>query len=245
MQPKLANIIEATAFVPEDDRIYSDCPHATTTIIINRYVNDNVAYTNCEALAAEFEVHCNVDFPMNAEGPVNWYLCVKHDRDPTTVAVSAHQHLYIDKFQEMGHGTVQPIAYTISEKGLLYRQRTRRAGSNSQREARQRILSSGWQFHLSASTHLSRNILGSFGTKQIHDSTRPNTPGDKQETSALPQRAQECHSMMLRFRLHRRIIARHDMWIANASFANTIPHRHSSVGYGLTRNVERVLKDFR
>jgi len=34
---------------------------------------------------------------MNAEGPVNWYPSVKYDRDPTTGAISAHQHLYIDK----------------------------------------------------------------------------------------------------------------------------------------------------
>ena len=34
---------------------------------------------------------------MNAEGPVKWYLSVKYDRDLTTGAVSAHQHLHIDK----------------------------------------------------------------------------------------------------------------------------------------------------
>jgi len=51
---------------------------------------------------------------MNAEGPVNWYLSVKYDRDPITGAVSAHQHLYIDKLLKMGHGTVQPSTYTIS-----------------------------------------------------------------------------------------------------------------------------------
>ena len=60
-------------------------------------IDDNLAFTNCAALAAEFEIYCNVKFPMNAEGPVNWYLSVKYDRDPITGAVSAHQHLYIDK----------------------------------------------------------------------------------------------------------------------------------------------------
>ena len=79
MQPNLANIIEATALVPENDRIYSDCPHATAIIIIASYVDDNLAFTNCATLATEFEVHCNVKFPMNAEGPVNWYLSVKYD----------------------------------------------------------------------------------------------------------------------------------------------------------------------
>jgi len=58
VQPNLANIIEATAHVPENDKIYSDCPHATAILIIASYVDDNHAFTNCAALAAEFEVHC-------------------------------------------------------------------------------------------------------------------------------------------------------------------------------------------
>ena len=51
----LANIIEATALVPENDRIYPDCPHATAIIIIASYVDDNLAFTNCTTLAKEFE----------------------------------------------------------------------------------------------------------------------------------------------------------------------------------------------
>jgi len=97
VQPNLANIIEGTALVPKNDRICLDCPHATAILIIASYVDDNLAFMNCTALAAVFEVHCNVKFPMNADGPVNWYLSVKHDRDPITGAVSAHQHLCIDK----------------------------------------------------------------------------------------------------------------------------------------------------
>ena len=64
IHPNLANIIEATALVPEHDRIYSDCPHSTAIIIIASYVDDNLAFTKCEALAAEFEAHCNVKFPI-------------------------------------------------------------------------------------------------------------------------------------------------------------------------------------
>jgi len=71
IQPNLANIIEATALVTAHDRIYSDCPHSTAILIIASYVDDNLAFTNCETLAAEFEAPCNVKFPMNAEGPVN------------------------------------------------------------------------------------------------------------------------------------------------------------------------------
>jgi len=96
-QPTLANIVEATAHVPENDGIYSDCPHATAILVIASYVDDNLAFTKCAALAAEFEVHCNVKFPMNAEGPVNSYLSIEYDRGPITKAVSARKHLYIDK----------------------------------------------------------------------------------------------------------------------------------------------------
>jgi len=66
------------------DTIYFDCPHATAILIIASYVNQNLAFTNCAALAAEFELHRNIKFPMSAEGPVNWYLSVKYDRDATT-----------------------------------------------------------------------------------------------------------------------------------------------------------------
>ena len=59
VQPNLANIIEATALVPENDRIYSDCPLATAILIIASYVDDNLAFTNCAALATEFE-ECKV-----------------------------------------------------------------------------------------------------------------------------------------------------------------------------------------
>ena len=64
MQPDFANIIEATALLHENDRIYSDCPHATAIQTIASNVDDNLAFTNCAALAAEFEAYCKVKFPM-------------------------------------------------------------------------------------------------------------------------------------------------------------------------------------
>jgi len=113
--PFSRGFIQATALIPENDRIYSNRPHATAILIIASHVDDNLAFTNCAALAAEFEVHRNVKFSMNAEGPVNWYLSVKYDRDPSTGAVSAHQHLYIDT-EEMGHRTVHPSPTPFAQK---------------------------------------------------------------------------------------------------------------------------------
>ena len=71
MQPNLANIIEATALLHENNRIYADCPHATAILTIASYFDDNLAFTNCATRSTEFEVYCNVKFSMNAEGPVN------------------------------------------------------------------------------------------------------------------------------------------------------------------------------
>jgi len=54
---------------------------------------------------------------MNAEGSVNWYLSVKYDRDPTTGAVSAHQHLYIDKhFKKLGMEQYNPLPTPFPQK---------------------------------------------------------------------------------------------------------------------------------
>jgi len=54
VQLTLANIVEATAHLPKNDGIYSDCPHATAILIIASYVDDNLAFTKCAALIAEF-----------------------------------------------------------------------------------------------------------------------------------------------------------------------------------------------
>jgi len=116
-------------------------------------------------------------------------------------------------------------------KGRCYRQRTRRTCSNSQRETGQKIPSSGWQFPPSASKHFSRNILDSLGIKQIHDSTRTThlviskkllryLKGRKNVT--LWWCAQDCTGAHLPDTIYE---------YSDASLADTIPHRHSSVGY--------------
>jgi len=139
-QLKNSNPRCATKPRPENDRIYFDCLHATAILIIAIYVDDNLAFTNCAALAAEFEVHCNVKFPMNVEGPINWYLSVKYDCDPTTGAVSAHQHLYIDKLlKKWGMEQCNPLPPPFPQKAddfVTYR--------NSRQVTHQRIPSTGW-----------------------------------------------------------------------------------------------------
>ena len=50
---------------------------------------------------------------MNAEG----YISVKYDRDPITGAVSAHQHLYIDKLlKKWGMEQCNPLPTPFPQK---------------------------------------------------------------------------------------------------------------------------------
>jgi len=118
--------------------------------------------------------------PVNAEGPVNWDLSVKYDCNHATGAVSAYQHLYIDKLLKKW-GMEQ--CYTISTKGRRYRQGIRRAGSTPRRESRQRLPNSSRQFPLFAISHFSRNIMGSLCAMKIHDMTRPYSSDDSKETA--------------------------------------------------------------
>jgi len=54
---------------------------------------------------------------MNAEGAVNWYLSVKYDRDSISGAVSAHQHLYIDKLlKKLGMEQCNPLPTPFPQK---------------------------------------------------------------------------------------------------------------------------------
>ena len=128
-------------------------------------------------------------------------------------SVSSSAPLHWQTAEEMGNGTMQPSAHTISTESRWHCQRTRTTCRNSRRQTRQRIPSSRWQFPLSASTYIPRNIMGSLSTKQIHDSTRPHTSCYCQETSALPQRPQEHHPTMVRSRLHWASQARHHLWL--------------------------------
>ena len=113
VQPNLANIIEATALVPENDRICSDCPHATAILIMASYVDDNLTFTNCAALAAELKYIAtsnSLRTPRDLSTgiyPSNTTVIQLQEQRPLT-------NLHRQTAEEMGHGTVQPSTYTIS-----------------------------------------------------------------------------------------------------------------------------------
>ena len=83
--------------IPLEDRIYPDCPHRTAVLIVASYVDDNLIFSNCKSMRHDFEKHINTRIKMTSDGPVNWYLSVKYDRDPATGAVRANQEFYINK----------------------------------------------------------------------------------------------------------------------------------------------------
>lgn len=96
--------------VPENRRIYKDCPYDTCILIVCSYVDDNLAFTNSRLLANAFSDHCNKSMTMTCDGEVHWYLSVKYDRDHRTGAVTASQELYINKIlKRWGMETCNPL----------------------------------------------------------------------------------------------------------------------------------------
>jgi hypothetical protein len=89
--------------LPVHDRIYPDCPHDTAILIVVTYVDDNLAFSNCDTMRHQFAAHCNKRVRFNDEGPARWYLGTQYDRDPITGAVSASQELYINKLLARWH----------------------------------------------------------------------------------------------------------------------------------------------
>ena len=151
---------------------------------------------------------------MNAEGPVNWYLSVKYDRDPITGAVSAHQHLYIDKLlKKWGMEQCNPLPTPFPQKADDIVEELAQPVAIHDDKLVKEYQSLVGSFPLSASTHIPRNIVGSISTKQMLDSTLPYTSCHRQETSALPQSSQEHHSTMVRSRMHWVSQANHNLWL--------------------------------
>ena len=60
-------------------------------------MDDILTFTNCQSLAYDFLAHCNKRFTMKCESESHWYLSVKYTRE-SSIAVSASQELYINKF---------------------------------------------------------------------------------------------------------------------------------------------------
>ena len=103
--------------VPEDKRIYKDCPYDTCILLVCSYVDDNLAFTNSRILADAFSDHCNKSMTMTCDGEVHWYLSVKYDRDHSTGAVTASQELYINKIlKRWGMENCKPLPTPIPAK---------------------------------------------------------------------------------------------------------------------------------
>lgn len=111
------NSNDIAATIPLEDRIYPDCPHRTAVLIVASYVDDNLVFFNCKSMRQNFEQHINTRIKMTSDGPVNWYLSVKYDRDPTTGAVKANQEFYINKIlKRWGLEQCKPLPTPIPSK---------------------------------------------------------------------------------------------------------------------------------
>jgi hypothetical protein len=66
-------VLDTLPNVPEHDRIYKDCPYESCLIILCSYVDDILAFTNCQSLADDFLAHCNKRFTMTCDGEAHWY----------------------------------------------------------------------------------------------------------------------------------------------------------------------------
>jgi hypothetical protein len=80
----LKDLARHLAPLPVQDRNYPDCPHDTAIFIVVTYVDDNLAFSNCETIRHQFAAHCNKRVRFNDDGPARWYLGTQYDRDPIT-----------------------------------------------------------------------------------------------------------------------------------------------------------------
>jgi hypothetical protein len=102
-------VLDTLPNVPEHERVYKDCPYESCLVILCSYVDDILAFTNCQSLADDFLAHCNKRFTMTCDGEAHWYLSAKYTRDPSG-AVSASQELYIDKIlKRWGMESCKPL----------------------------------------------------------------------------------------------------------------------------------------
>jgi len=167
---------------------------------------------------------------MNVQGPVNWYLSVKYDRDLITKAVSAHKHLYIEKLLKKWGITVQPSTYTISTESRWVVKELAELVAIHQK------LVKGYQALVGIFLYLQIHTFPEISWAVSRLSKYMIRPGPTQLVIAkkllrylkgrknvtLRWCAQDCTGAHLPGTIY---------GYANASFADTIPHRHSSVGY--------------
>ena len=174
---------------------------------------------------------------MNAEGPVNWYLSVKYDRDPITGAVSAHKHLYIDKLlKKWVMEQCNPLPTPFPQKADdIVKELAEPVAIYDEKLVKKYQALVGSFLYLQVHTYPEISWAVSVPSKYV---IRPG-PTHLVIAKKLPRYLKGCKNVTLQWCAQDCTGAHLPGTIygyADASFAETIPHRHSSVGYVFTLN---------
>ena len=69
----------STFLIPEEDRVYPDCPHDVDVVIILLYVDNTGVRSNCPTLVQQFHADVRTEgrIDLNFTGNLSWFLGVR------------------------------------------------------------------------------------------------------------------------------------------------------------------------
>jgi hypothetical protein len=87
----------STFLIPEEDRVYPDCPHDVAVVIILLYVDNTGVSSNCPTLVQQFHADVRTEgrIGLNFTGNLSWFLGVRYSYGEDG-SVSCDQHHYIE-----------------------------------------------------------------------------------------------------------------------------------------------------
>ena len=87
----------STFLIPEEDRVYPDCPHDVAVVIILLYVDNTGVSSNCPTLVQQFHADVRTEgrIDLNFTGNLSWFLGVRYSYGEDG-SVSCDQHHYIE-----------------------------------------------------------------------------------------------------------------------------------------------------
>jgi hypothetical protein len=83
--------------IPEEDRVYPDCPHDVAVVIILLYVDNTGVRSNCPTLVQQFHADVRTEgrIDLNFTGNLSWFLGVRYSYGEDG-SVSCDQQHYIE-----------------------------------------------------------------------------------------------------------------------------------------------------
>ena len=218
-------------------RPYSDCPSTEALLILISYVDDLLVLSNCPSLVTDLEEHCNKRVKINNEGPAHWYLNVRYQRDPITGAVSASQELYINKLlREYGLEKCNSIPVPFPATGDIILKQLALPPINpspSLTKAYQKLIGSllYLQTHTVPEISYALSVLSRYlqnpGDLHMHYARKILRYLQGRKTIPLTYCAASTRAPHLAGQIY---------GYSDASFADVLPLRQSTIGYAFTCN---------